>query len=165
MKTFYLTTIVVISLLLCANGIQAQTQLNQIELMKQFLDTWKCEFGKGTNVISETKAFGYGGLEMHQKWFCKDKIMFEQKLIWGYDKTSDKYISARIRSDNPDIAIILFWFTSKNICERIPYEFLSNPELATSNAIYEFKSPDLMVATFKQKNELDRTFTWFKIKN
>ena len=157
---------VVVLLLLYTNVIQAQTtqaQLNQIELMKQFLDTWKCEFGKDTIVISETKAFGNGGLETYQKWFFKDK--FEQKFIWGYDKKSDKYVCAKIKNDNPEISLILFWFTSNNTCERIPYEYISNPELATSKAIYEFKSTDFMIATFKQKNKLDRTFTWFKIKN
>jgi hypothetical protein len=154
--------------MLCTNGIQAQTtqtHLNQIQLMKQFLDTWKCEFGKDTIVISETKAFGNGGLEMYQKWLFKDEIMFEQKFIWGYDKKSDKYICAKVRNDNPEISLILFWFTSSNICERIPYEYISNPEQATSRAIYEFKSTDLMIVTFYNNNKLDRTFTWYKIRN
>ena len=168
MKTFYLTIMVVVLILLCTNEMQAQTtqtQLNQVELMKQFLYTWKCEFGKDTIVISETKAFGNGGLKMYQKWLFKDEIMFEQKFIWGYDKKSDKYICAKIKNDNPEISLILFWFTSGNICERIPYEYISNPDLPASRAIYEFKSKDLMVATFYKKNKLDRTFTWHKIRD
>jgi hypothetical protein len=43
MKTFCLTTIIAITLLLCTHGIQAQntqTKLNQVELMKQFIGTW-----------------------------------------------------------------------------------------------------------------------------
>ncbi len=166
MKTFYLISIVVGVLLLCTGGIQAQTtptHLNQVELMKQFLDTWKCEFGD-TVVISETKDFGIGGLEMYQKWSSKDKILFEQKMIWGYDKKSDKYICAKIKSDNSEIALIVFWFTSPHTCERIPYEYRSNPERAPSRAIYEFKSQDFMTATFYSKDKPVGTFTWHKIK-
>ena len=74
-------------------------------------------------------------------------------------------VGAIIKNDNPEISLILFWFTSSNICERIPYEYRSNPELATSRAIYEFKSTDLMVATFYKNNKLDRIFTWYKIRN
>jgi hypothetical protein len=145
---------------------QAQTTktgLNQIELMKQFSDKWECEFGD-TIVVSEMKSFGNGGLEMYQKWLFKDEILFEQKMIWGYDKKSDKYICARIKNDSPEIDLIIFWFTSPNTCKRIPYKDLSNPELASSSAIYEFESTDLMVASFYDSNKLIRTFTWHKQK-
>lgn len=64
----------------CTNETQAQTlrtNLEQIELMKQFLETWQCEFGKDTVVIFETKAYCNGAMEMLSKWICKNKIMFE----------------------------------------------------------------------------------------
>jgi len=174
MKTFYLTIMIVVFLLLCTTGTEAQTtqtQLNQVELMKQFLGTWKCELGKDTNyfkfseIISETKSFGNGGIEGYQKILHKDKILSEEKFVSGYDKKSDKYINALIRKDKPEISLGLVWFTSSNTCERIPFEFISNPEQATPIFIYEFKSTDSMIGTVIENNKTVGTFKWFRIKN
>jgi hypothetical protein len=62
MKTFYITTMIVALLLLCTNSSQAQTaqtKLNQVELMKQFAGTWKCESNDTTFTI-EDKYYGGG---------------------------------------------------------------------------------------------------------
>jgi hypothetical protein len=69
MKTFCLTTMIVVFLLLCTQGIQAQTQqtkLNQAELLKQFLGTWKSEMVNDTTWAGEMKSFG-NGLEAYFK--------------------------------------------------------------------------------------------------
>ena len=61
MKTSCLSSIVAVFLLLYTNGIQAQTtqtKLNQVELLKQFLGTWKYELSKDTTIISEFTPFG-----------------------------------------------------------------------------------------------------------
>jgi hypothetical protein len=47
-------------------------------------------------------------MEMLTKWICKNKIMFEQKFILWYDKKIDQYVTARIRNDNPEEALILY---------------------------------------------------------
>jgi hypothetical protein len=139
-------------------------ELNQVELMKQVTGTWKGEFdNKDSTIIAEMKSFGNGALEVNQKGFFKDKIFFEQKFVSGYDKNSDKYIGAVISKDNPEITLFAFWFTSKTTYQRIPFEFISNPEQATSKAIYEFTSPDSMIATFINKNKPDKTYKWVRI--
>jgi len=168
MKTFCFTTMIAVFLLICLNGVQAQTtqtQLNQIELMKQLIGTWKGEFtNKDSFIIAEMKSFGNGGIEGNQTGFFKEKILFEEKFVLGYDKKSDKYIGAMINKDNPEIFLMGLWFTSKNMYERIPFENISNPEQATTKAIYEFKSPDMFMATFIEKNKSDRTYTWVRVK-
>jgi hypothetical protein len=61
MKTFCLTTIIAVFLLLFSNEISAQTiqsKLNQMELMKQLLGTWQSATNEGTVQILETKLFG-----------------------------------------------------------------------------------------------------------
>lgn len=61
MKTFYFTTIIAVFLSLCSNEISAQTiqsELNQMELMKQLLGTWQRTTDEGTVEILETKLFG-----------------------------------------------------------------------------------------------------------
>jgi hypothetical protein len=174
MRTFYLTTIIVVFLLLCITGIQAQTiqtKLNQAELMKQFSGTWKCELGKDTTyfkfstIIAKNNSFGDGGFEGYQKTLNQDKILSEEKYLMGYDKKSDKCIGASIQKDNPEIFLMVFWFTSSNTCERIPFEYISNPEQTTSKMIYEFRTPDLMLGTVIKGNKTIGTFQWFRIKD
>ena len=144
---------------------ETSKELNQIELMKQAIGTWKGEFDdKDSTIVAEMKSFGNGGIEGGQKWFFKDKILFDQKFVSGYDKKSDKYIGAMISKDNPEIILFAFWFTSKTTYQRIPFEFISNPEQATSKAIYEFKSIDMFTATFINKNKPDKTYTWVRVK-
>jgi len=61
MKTFCLTAITVVILLLFTNGLQAQnaqTKLNQVELMKQFLGTWQANAGIDTVEVWEFQQFG-----------------------------------------------------------------------------------------------------------
>jgi hypothetical protein len=50
--------------------------------------------------------------------------------------------------------IYAFWFTSKNACIQIPYEYISNPEQAPSKTTFEFKSPDLFIETSIQNNKV-----------
>jgi hypothetical protein len=138
--------------------------LNQVELMKKFAGKFKGELGKDTVVISDIKSFGISGLEANQKMLFKDKVLSEEKNVWGYDKKYDKYICARIWKDNPEIVLMVFWFTSENTCERIPLEFISNPEQATSKAIYEFKSPDLTIKTDIVNGKPVRTYSWTRVK-
>jgi len=139
-------------------------ELNQVELMKKWIGTWKNEIGKDSTVISKFIPIGKGGLEGSQNSFLKGKIVSEEKNLWGYDKKSDKYFCARIWKDKPDIILFAFWFTSENACERIPFEYISNPEQAPIKTIYEFKSPDLVTKTDFEKNKPVKTYTGFRIK-
>jgi hypothetical protein len=132
--------------------------------MKQFIGIWKGEISKDTIVTSEIKSFGTGGIEGYQTILLKDKILSEETNVWGYDKKSDKYICARIWKANPEVLLMEFRFTSKNTCERIPFECISNPERATSKAIYEFKSTDLIVKTDIVNNKLTKTCTFYREK-
>jgi hypothetical protein len=140
-------------------------ELNQVELMKQTIGTWKGEFdNKDSCIIAVIKSFGNGGLEGNQKLLFKNKILSESNYVIGYDKKSDKYIGAMINKVNPEINLMGLWFTSKNKYERMLLEFVSNPEQATSKAIYEFKSIDMFTATFINKNKPDKTYTWVRVK-
>ncbi len=139
-------------------------ELNQVELIKQFVGKFKGEIGKDTVVFSDIKSFGISGLEANQKMLFKDKVLSDEKNVWGYDKKTDKYICARIWKDNPEIVLMVFWFTSENICERIPFEFISNPEQASSKAIYEFKSPDLIIKTDIENSKPVGTYSWTRVK-
>jgi hypothetical protein len=159
MKTLCLNSIIAMFLFFHSNGILAQTtqtNLNQVELMKQWIGSWRTE---GTFLTTEIQSFGTDGLEGSQKIQVKDSIVSEVKMIFGYDKKSDKYIVASISNSRQGVILMALWFSSEHLCERIPFEYISNPEQATTRAILEFKSKDLMVGTYKEKNKPDRVYT------
>jgi hypothetical protein len=136
--------------------------LNQVELMKQFLGTWKAEFGKDTIAIFEQKAYGVGQ-EVFIKASTKGKMIFEGKQLWGYDKKLDKIINAsELKGQN--IGIAVFWFISKNKYVGVYYSDISNPENALSKWEGDFKSPDIYVETMIVNNKLVSTDTYTRIK-
>jgi hypothetical protein len=152
---------VVAFLLLCTKGIQAQTtqtQLNQVELMKQFIGIWKAEMGKDTIFIMEGKTFGKG-LEFYWKTDAKGKIISEGKSIMGYDKINNRIIEPQIWDSGPDILLWSGLFTSSNKYEAILLKDIANPEKATLKWEYEFKAPDLLVCTYIVNKKTTATYT------
>lgn len=150
MKKFCLPTIIAIFLLLCTNGIQAQTpesKLNQVELMKQFIGTWKGKIGEQATFMMEGKSF-YNGLEFYWKTEANGKILSEGKSLFGYDRINERILDFQIVSDSPDIIIWAGLFTSPNIYEAILLKEISSPEKATERWKYEFQSSDTMICTY-----------------
>jgi hypothetical protein len=169
MKKLCSITVIAVFFLLCTIGIQAQTtqtQLNQVELGKQFIGSWKCDVAKDTTYTTELTSFGnVGALEQSWKSITKGKILNEFKYLYGYDKKSDKYIVAQIVKSYAGINLTVIWFTSKSKCEVIPFEYLSNPEKATTKWEYELKSPDLMTYTAIENSKPVWTLTYTRVKN
>ena len=171
MKKFYSVTLIAVFILFSVNRIQAQTTqttqsgFDQLELMKQFLGTWKSESAKDTVSTAEFKSTGNGGMEFNVKIATQGRIFFEMKQLWGYDKKTDKFIVAGLIKDNPNITLESTWFSSKNLCEQIPFEFVTNPKLATSKVTLEFKSPDLVIRNQIVNNKLVITETYNRQKN
>jgi hypothetical protein len=83
MKKIYCTTLFALLLLICTNRTHAQThqtQLNQIELMKQFVGYWRCDFAKDTTRYWEVKPFGTG-FECSLKVIIGGKVVSEAKRL------------------------------------------------------------------------------------
>jgi hypothetical protein len=165
MKKFCLTAIIILSLLLFTNVIQSQTtqsQLNQVELMKQFIGYWKCDITKDTTRFWDVKLFGTG-LECSLKVIAKGKVIMEAKRLWGYDKRVDKYIGLEL-TKGMDMRIYAQWFTSNYKGVAILYGDISNPEMATIKGEAEFKSPDMYIITSIVNNKLVKTDTYTRVK-
>ena len=165
MKISCLTTIVALFLLLSSNEIQAQTaqtKLNQVELMKLQIGTWKCDSNKDTTVFWEGKSYGTG-LDCYYKNVVKGKIVSEGRELWGYDKSIDKFICASL-DKGKDIELQAVWFTSKNVYEYIRYSDISNPEKASWKIVGEFTSPDVVVETTTLNNKITLIETYTRIK-
>jgi hypothetical protein len=165
LKTFCFTTMIAIFLLFCSFGIQAQTndpKLNQMELMKQFLGSWNCDVAKDTICCWDIKSFGTG-VDGYFKYVTKGKIVTEGKELWGYDKTTDKFILSEMIK-GVDIALYVTWFSSKNKCVMFPYSDISNSERATSKWEVEFTSPDVLVETTFVNNNPVKIDTYTRVK-
>ena len=166
MKKRILTTTIVGFLLVYSIGMQAQTtqtQLNQLELIKQFIGNWTAEMGKDTTVFCEKKLFGTG-MEDYYKAITNGKIFLSEKGLWGYDKKNDKNIHAQLWDLSSILDINVWWFTSKNICEGVQYQYISNPENASLKWKLEFKSSDSMIMTTTLNSKVVSTMTFTREK-
>jgi hypothetical protein len=165
MKTFCLIAMIAVSLFISHNQIQAQTtqtKLNQIELVKQFIGSWKSDEVKDTTVYFDQKPYGTGQ-DCYVKYISKAKTVMEGKQLWGYVKEIDKYILA-VTTEGHDIGIFVFWFTAKNKWIWLPYGSMSNPEKASVKYEGEFKSPDTFAETTIVNNKPAITYTYTRVK-
>jgi hypothetical protein len=141
---------------------ETSKELNQVELMKQMVGSWKLEMAKDTTVFFDFKSYGTG-LEGYLKFVAKGKVFSEAKQLWGYDKKIDKYtVSYLIKG--MDMENIAFWFISKNKFEVIPLSDISNPEMASWKYEGEFKSPDMYVETLIVNNKPVKTEIYTRVK-
>ena len=164
MKTFVSTTLIVL-LLIGANVAQAQTpqaKLNQVELEKQFIGTWKSEIAKDTIMYAEFTQFGL--MKGNIKVVTKDKILDSGEELFGYDKETDKSIQVTVWKSSTNIDINAWQFVSKNIKVGVPLKDISNRPDATLKFKIEFKSPDLWVMTTIQNNQVVGTVTMTRVK-
>jgi hypothetical protein len=168
MKKFYTLTVIAVFITLYSNGLFAQTSqagLNQVELMKQFIGTWKNETNKDTVYTAEFKPYGNGGLEFTLRSVAQGKVWLEMKQLWGYDKKNDKIIVAGLMKDDPNLMLQATWFTAKNICKQVPLEFASNPQQAGFIVEFEIKSPDLVLRNEIVNNKSLGVETYIRVKN
>ena len=165
MKTLYLTLTITLLLLLGTNVAQAQTNqtnLNQTELTKQFMGSWKCDFGNDTTFFMEGKLYGTGS-EYNYNYAAKGKLFMEGKQLAGYDKKLDKIVYVNLEKGK-DIEMLALWFTSANKYIITSYSDIANPEKASFKFEGEFKSPDLFVEKLIINGKLLKTYTMTRIK-
>jgi hypothetical protein len=137
-------------------------ELNQVELLKQLIGSWKCDYAKDTSYNVQYKLFGTG-IEGTIKIVTKGKTVQEGKVLVGYDKKSDKLIETDLM-EGSDIMLFGFWFTSKTTCTEIPWEDISNPEYTPVTWKYELKSPDVFVWNYVENNKPTKTYTFHRAK-
>jgi len=151
--------------LISLNRLQAQTsetKLNQIDLMKQMVGSWKCNIAKDTTAFWDAKSYGTG-LEVFDKFLTRGKIVIVGKELFGFDKSIDKYIIAG-KYKGKEIGVYVFWFTSIGKYKLIPYGDISNPEKASFKIEGEFKSLDIIVETEIVNSIPVKTDTWVRVR-
>jgi hypothetical protein len=137
-------------------------ELNQVELMKQFVGNWKCDIAKDTTCFYEGKSYGTG-LDCNFKYVTKEKMFLEGKQLRGYDKDIDKFIFSGMMKGT-DMNVFAGWFISKNKYQFIPYNDISTPEMASWKIDGEFKTPDMIFETTSVNNKIVKTDTWTRVK-
>ena len=142
---------------------ETSKEFNQVEFMKQFLGTWKAEYGKDTILIYNAKPFGNGS-ERDWTLSTKGKIITSAKVLFGYDSKSDKLIQVTLYKSSPEIDLWAWWATSKNTSEGVPLKDITNPENAVSKMKSESKSPDSFIMTNLVNNKVVGTYTWTRVK-
>jgi hypothetical protein len=168
MKKVYAFSMGLIFILLYITGIHAQTNqtdLNQMELLKQFTGTWENRSIKDTLYTAEFKPYGSGGLEFNLKGVTQGKVWLEMRQLWGYDKKSDKVVIAGFMKNSPNFMLQAAWFTAKNRFEQVPYEFASNPDKAGFIVVFDLKSPDLVLRTEIVNGKSLAAETYTRVKN
>jgi hypothetical protein len=165
MKMNFLSMAIIVFLIICSNRIQAQTtetKLNQVELMKKFIGSWKVDLAKDTVLFWDAKPFGTG-LECYYKTVSKDKILMEAKQLFGYEKKTDKYVAANLVK-GMDIEIWALWFTSNNKYVITYYSDISNPDKSSFKMDGEFKSPNVYTETYIMNGKPIMTYTYTRVK-
>lgn len=165
MKPIHAIALIAFLLLLsCAlQGQTTQQKLNQVSLMKKWIGTWKSEIGRDTFEIQDIMPYGDAIVDDYSL-VTKDKTFVSVKSVWGYDKTSDKFICASISKSSPDISFIAFWFTSETTCGEVYFKDISNPDKASIKWKYEFKSSDLVTSKYFKNNKLVYSEIYQKVK-
>jgi hypothetical protein len=135
--------------------------LNQVELAKQFLGKWKCEFND-TTMIFDQKAYGKTGQESTYTLSSKGKLLDEGTQLAGYDPKTDRLISASVAKKQG------FWmsslqFTSKDKYNAVGGAEMYHPESATFHVEGEF-SPDKIVEKYIKDGKVIQTYTYTKMK-
>lgn len=169
MRSFFSVFIFVVILFSYSSGIEAQqtqTNLNQVELMKKFVGSWKMEVGKDTISFFEVLFLSNNRLEISSRTVSKGRIIYEGKSLQGYDEKSDTFIDIGADEDYPPaILFTSFWFTSENVCELgYNVDSSSTDDVAIKSKI-EFKSHDLFIQTITQKNKITRINTITRVEN
>lgn len=145
------------SFIISINVLRSQTmdkKLDQVELMKQFIGTWKCDFDEETVFICNNKPFG-NGLVCASQIVKNGDILDSITQLFGYDNKADKFIIAELKESSSVIEICSAWFSSKNKGEIV----VTNPENAPFKFIFEFRTPDMIVQNAIQDGKVVNEIT------
>ena len=153
-KSILLVAVLILSLLPDRIFCQNLTQnLNQVELMKQFIGTWKADLGNDTIIRWECTSFG-PNIEFIVKEVIKGVEFIQGKTFMGYDLKNGKLLEAIVLSNSPNIMLAPCWFTSPNTLEQISIDDISHPETARWKWSVEFKTADMFILTETINNKI-----------
>jgi hypothetical protein len=137
-------------------------ELNQMELAKQFLGRWKCEFND-TTMVFDQKPYGKMGQDVLFKLSTKGKPIAEGRQLLAYDNKMDRIVITSITKD-VDMWVGSLMFNSQNKYSYVFGGDMYHPESALYKGEGEIVSPDKYVENIIKGDKVIRTFTYTRIK-
>lgn len=125
------------------NKLQAQEtpiKLDQVELLKQFIGSWTCDYEGGASLVIKNTPFG-NGMISNSKVVNNEETIETIIQLYGYDKEKDIINVAELIKSTSDLEIINLKFISETSGEMI----VTNTENAKYKWRFEFKTPDLIL--------------------
>lgn len=147
------------------DGIQAQTaqtKLNQVELMKQWLGTWQNDTNKDTVEIWEAKPYGKAiiGIVFRVIKGVKSDLYV---INFGYDDRDDKLKGFNL-FPNTDYMTWIGLFTTDKLFKADALDSFK-PEIVWFKNEIEFKTPtDMIVRGYDSKGVKTGEWTYKKVK-
>jgi hypothetical protein len=137
-------------------------ELNQSELAKQFLGTWKCEYND-TTIVFDQKPYGKTGQEVLFKVSTKGKPVAEGRQLIAYNNKLDRIVITSVTKD-ADNWVGSLKFSSK---DKYSYVFAGDtyhPESAIYRGEGEIVSPDKYIEKYMKGDKVLQTYTYTRIK-
>ena len=148
MKKFCLTTAIVVFLLFCLNGVQAQpvaTNLDQLKLMEQFLGTWQMETGKDTFLVAEIQQYGKAFVETVYRTI-KEKKTWSSIGSYSYSAKEGKFKIFSLNTSG-SYATWIASFTSEKRWNQERVENF-NPDKILRKEELVFETPTSLIVTY-----------------
>ncbi len=146
-KTFFLTTLMFVFLLICPTGIHAQTakaNLDQVKLMPQRVGTWEATVDKDTVLVRDHQEYGkaYTGNVYYNIKGNKSPYYMSSST---FDSKDGKFKGFTLYANGNYSTWIGLWTTEKKFSIDIVQNF--NPEKVLSKVEYVYETPTSMTET------------------
>jgi hypothetical protein len=165
MKKLCLTAVIAVFLLFITNGIQgqtAQTQLDQLKLMEQFIGTWQAPFPKDTIIAFEMQQFGKAFVE-NDYVTVKGKKSLDSKWSYSFSPKEGKFKIFAVYFGGNYYTWIGSFTSEKKWVQEMVQDF--NPEKVLMKAEMVFETTtSISVSAFDMKGVKIFEFKWTKVK-
>ena len=165
MKRICLTITIVVFLLICLNGLQAQStdaKLNQVELMKQFVGIWQGKAGKDTVVIWECQQYGNAFVSTIRRLVNK-KESFLLSENWVFSPREGKFIGFTMLPSGNYMTWISSFITEKKWTGDYLLKYNTDEVIGKFELTLDTPT-EIIATTFNKDGVTMRVNNWSKIK-
>jgi hypothetical protein len=123
---------------------QPRVALDQVALARQFVGLWRLEESADTTFFLDMQQFGDTAFAV-STWYTDPAggRVREAQRLYGYDRSSGRYVGMSVRKETGEFGLSMFWFTADHRCEGFNYKDPSNPSGSISRRfVVEFRKPD-----------------------
>lgn len=168
MKKVFFATMILVLMVLGTSGLHAQTvetKLNQVELHKKYLGTWRSEHKDTIAVVTYT-PYAKNGMQATYKVTTKGKIVYQSRQLLAYDKNSDKYLCMYFEKSLPGVNLYMCGFTSGDQTETVQLLISDADHVKKGNEMWRevFKSRDMFIQNYQVNNKTVSVRSFMRVK-